>query len=66
MALKYTVDDLESVPESVPEALRSEYEEHEADGKKTYRLALELPENYAVENVRGLKLTIEIYRTIRI
>lgn len=55
MALKYTVANLDDVPE----ALRSEYAEHTAaDGSKSYRLALELPDNHSIEDVRGLKSSL--------
>jgi hypothetical protein len=60
MALKFEVENLDSIPES----LRGEYAEHtDAAGKKTFKLALDLPDGLAVENVAGLKSALQKERT---
>lgn len=60
MALKYTVENLDDIPE----ALRNEYAEHTAeDGTKSFRLSLELPENHTIEDVRGLRGALDKERT---
>jgi hypothetical protein len=54
--LKYQVADLNEIPE----ALRAEYAEHTDDaGQKSFRLALDLPDNFAVEDVKGLKSALQ-------
>jgi hypothetical protein len=55
VALKFEIAKLDDVPEGI----RNEYAEHTAaDGTKSFRLALDLPADHSIENVKGLKTAL--------